>query len=204
MNIEDEVKKLFDECYMKEGRRFCKRTLIEDGVKYYATIMLARIVWNLNNTYDKIVYNDNCVIHHKDGNKLNDSISNLIKITKKEHGVIHGTGNKNAMYGKNITEEHRKNLSLSRIGEKNHMYGKFGKDAPNYGLKRTQETKDKISEGVRGKNNYNYGIKWSDDRKKKQFLAVKRWWKNKKLQDIVSKLGREVNSICLYESEYVK
>lgn len=34
-------------------------------------------------------------IHHKDGNKTNNSLDNLIYLTRKEHMSIHKKGNKN-------------------------------------------------------------------------------------------------------------
>ena len=45
------------------------------------------------------------------------------------------------MYGKEITKEHRKNLSERKKGDKNHFYGKT----------HTEETKRKMSEFQKGK-----------------------------------------------------
>lgn len=182
MNKEERVKELFDGCSMKDGRRVYTFSLVKDGMKYYANVMLAKAIWNIYNSNNKSVYNDGSIVHHKDEDKLNDDIDNLQKMTRKEHATLHSKGDKNAMYGKNITEEHRKNLSLAKTGNKNHMYGKFGKDSPGYGLKRTQETKDKISKAVSGYNNYNYGRKWSDERKEKHSLMLKESWRKRKLQ----------------------
>ena len=54
------------------------------------------------------------VIHHEDGNRLNNKIWNLVPMTHAEHSSIHSCTH---------TEEFKRNLSESMKGEKNHMYG---------------------------------------------------------------------------------
>ena len=44
MNKEDRVKELIACCRMKDGRRFCSFSIIHDGVKYYASVMLAKSI----------------------------------------------------------------------------------------------------------------------------------------------------------------
>jgi len=82
-----------------------------------------------------------------------------------------------AMTGRVLSEEHKKNLS----GKNNHMYGKkhtektkqllsralSGENNPNYGMPRTEKTKLKISNATRGEKNHNYGKHLSEETRKK-------------------------------------
>lgn len=45
-------------------------------------------IWELHNG----IIPENCVIHHIDGNKLNNNISNLQCISRSEHNKIHNLG----------------------------------------------------------------------------------------------------------------
>lgn len=98
-------------------------------------------------------------IHHKDFNKMNNSIENLEYVTHSEHAKIHG---------ENYSDETRKNMSERNIGENNPMYGrkhsaetiqkiknnmsiKTGEEHPMYGKNHTDETKMKISLAKKGK-----------------------------------------------------
>lgn len=59
--------------------------------------MLHRLVWE--DHYGIIP--DGCVIHHKDGNKLNNDIHNLEIMDNFEHNQLHKSGQNNPMYSKN-------------------------------------------------------------------------------------------------------
>lgn len=50
------------------------------------------------------------------GEYYNTSASNLIFLTHSEHSMIHSNGENNAMYGKKITEEHRRKISVAGKG----------------------------------------------------------------------------------------
>ena len=71
-------------------------------------------------------------VHHIDGNKLNNSISNLMLLTEEEHHRLH-------MDEQHLKEETRKKMSESKKGNTN-MLGK----------KHTEETKKKISKTKSG------------------------------------------------------
>ena len=59
------------------------------------------------------------IIHHKDGNKLNNCILNLEAMTVEEHNTLHHSGKK-VCHSTNTIEK----MSLSKQGENNPMYGK--------------------------------------------------------------------------------
>ena len=50
-------------------------------------VTYARYVWNQNHPNNIVRRNEE--IHHADGNALNDDISNLVKLKKKEHAALH-------------------------------------------------------------------------------------------------------------------
>ena len=62
-----------------------------------------------------------------------------------------------ARLGKNLTEEHKANLSKSRMGEKNHFYGKH----------HSEEAKEKNRQAHLGKPSWNKGIPFSESTKAK-------------------------------------
>ena len=61
--------------------------------------------------YHNIELSNDDVIHHKDGNKLNNRINNLEKMSLKEHAILHS---KDRVY----TDEYKKNLRESHLGNK--------------------------------------------------------------------------------------
>jgi hypothetical protein len=50
-------------------------------------VTYASYLWNKHHQEDKIRPGEN--IHHKDFDSLNDEISNLVKLTKGEHNLLH-------------------------------------------------------------------------------------------------------------------
>lgn len=116
----DELETAFINSYVHRGRRFCK-----DKQRF------SHFVWNFYNPDDRIDLKDlEFVIHHKDGNRLNDSIANLEKITRGKHTVLHKEGKPSgakgcrwnhsrlsrrkisrAKKGMKFTEEHKRNIS---------------------------------------------------------------------------------------------
>ena len=77
-------------------------------------------------------------------------------------------GELNHRYGKNLTEEHRKNISASwnpnsaRSGEKHHFWGVKGEDHPCFGKKRPE-----MSKKMRGENHHFYGKNLSEEHRQK-------------------------------------
>ena len=80
------------------------------------------------------------VVHHKDGNKLNNCILNLQLMRKTEHDKLHNTGENNHKYwkGKHLSEEAKRKLSLSKQGQNN----------PNYGKHHSKSTLNKMSNAL--------------------------------------------------------
>ena len=84
------------------------------------------------------------IIHHIDGNRKNNDISNLKMMTKLEHDRLHNCGKKRI-----FTEEWKNNMSKTHLG----------KEPNNKGKKTNEETKIKISEANKGKIPWNKGKK---------------------------------------------
>ena len=80
-------------------------------------------------------------IHHIDENKLNNSLSNLVYLSRSEHMKIHS---------ENRSEETKMKMSEAKKG-KNH---------PFYGQHHSEEIKRKISEAQKGKNHPLFGTKF--------------------------------------------
>lgn len=97
------------------------------------------------------------VIHHKDENKLNNCINNLEAMTREEHQSLHNIGEKNPNYGKPLSEEHKKNLSLSLSGSKHPFFGKH----------LSEEHRKKIGLAQKGPKNHMFGKRHTLETKKK-------------------------------------
>ncbi|MDE7346052.1 MAG: hypothetical protein K2N48_04825 [Muribaculaceae bacterium] len=74
------------------------------------------------------------------------------------------TGELNCNYGKHMSDETKRKLSISHTGKYkgtlNPMYGRRGKDSPLYGRKHSDETRQKQSESLKGKNTWALGTKF--------------------------------------------
>lgn len=125
-------------------------------------------------------------IHHKDENKLNNSLSNLVYLTRSEHTILHKKGNQNNLgkhlsvehkrkigeklkgenhpfYGKHHSEEARKNMSLAHLGHHHSEETKIKISLGHKGILRNEETRQKISEKTKGKNTWTKGSHWYND-----------------------------------------
>jgi len=95
--------------YLNEMQKMCRirkgRRLIGHGKPPFA-----QLVWNIYNKHDPIIKGDGYSIHHKNSNKLDDSISNLQKLTKSQHRIEHNIGNK-YFVGRKLSEGHKKIIS---------------------------------------------------------------------------------------------
>ena len=73
--------------------------------------ILHRLIWE--DYHNEEIPKDH-IIHHKDGNKLNNCILNLEILPSKEHNVFHNSGENNPMYGKTHLKESMLQMSKSK------------------------------------------------------------------------------------------
>lgn len=115
-------------------------------------------------------------IHHKDENPLNNSIENLVFMTRSEHMKLHNIGKKHPH-----SEESKRKMSESRRGKHLSEETKKKMSETHKGQKFTEEHKKKISENS---GRYWLGKKLSDETKKKMSDSKKgkrigkKWWTN--------------------------
>ena len=95
-----------------------KISIHKNGRPYFKSMAIHQI-----QIHTHIGYKKGYDIHHIDENKLNNSLSNLVYLTKSEHNIIHKKGNKNT-FGKTSSEETRRKLSESHKGKTSGNKGK--------------------------------------------------------------------------------
>ena len=143
--------------FSKYDRFLKSRTFDENGYYYYTSYS------KLGEYYAFYIGNKSYLVHrmmaeafipnplnlpcvnHKDGNKLNDELSNLEWCTYKDN------------------TNHAVKIGLIKSGKESPMYGKIGKDHPcskanlgnkyNLGRHLSKETKEKISKKLKGNKN---------------------------------------------------
>ena len=87
-----------------------QETKIRDGRPYFKSMDIHKIQAHTYYGYKK-----DYDIHHLDENKMNNSLSNLVYLTKSEHAKIHA---------KNMSEETKQKLSKSHKGKTSGNKGK--------------------------------------------------------------------------------
>ena len=89
-------------------------------------------------------------IHHIDENKMNNSLSNLVYLTRSEHTKLH-------MKGKHNSEETKRKMSEAQKGKKH-----------------SEETKRKISEAEKGEKHPLYGkrFKWINNGFENRYISL--------------------------------
>ena len=116
---------------------------IKDGRPVFKSMKIHRIQVHTNLGYKK-----GFDIHHIDENKLNNSLENLVYLTRSEHSKIHKKGNK-YFFGKHHSSETKQKIGEAQKGNKN-MLGKS----------HSSETKQKMSEAGTGERNHMYGKRY--------------------------------------------
>ena len=112
-----------------------KTTIHKNGRPYFKRHAVHQ--WQV---HTHLGYKKDYDIHHLDENKLNNSLSNLIYLTRSEHAKIHSNG-------KILSEETKKKIGEAKKGNK-YMLGKH----------HTEETKQKMREAMKGKIWINNGV----------------------------------------------
>lgn len=84
----------------------------DDGIQY--GIKFHRFIWECVNGDIPEGYD----IHHIDGDKMNNSISNLELMERHSHNHMHKSGENHPMYGKKVPDKTRAKMSVSHIGKR--------------------------------------------------------------------------------------
>ena len=122
---------------------------IRDGRPYFKGHKLYE--WQV---HTHLGYKKDYDIHHIDENKMNNSLSNLVYLTRSEHIKMHNKGKK-------LSEETKKKMSEVHKGNKN-MLGK----------QHSEETKKKISESHKGKNTWSANLIWINNGVEEKFIPL--------------------------------
>lgn len=117
---------------------------------------------NENKSLHRLIFEDfyniklpsNIIIHHDDGNRLNNEIWNLVPMTVAEHNRLHHKG-------KGHSNEAKLKISNAVKGENNPFYGRH----------HSEETKQILSEKNSGENSLLYGVPLNDSHKRDISLA---------------------------------
>lgn len=103
------------ESYLSYIESICR---IDCGRRAYGSgpYRFAVLKWGLYHPKDPMVKGGKYIIHHKDFNSLNDSLSNLVKMTRSAHQSLHGSNRSKETKRKN-SEAHKGNKNC--LGKKN-------------------------------------------------------------------------------------
>ena len=138
-----------------------QKTLIKNGYAYFKSMAIHKI-----QVHTHIGYKFGMDIHHIDENKMNNSLSNLVYLSKSEHMKIHKKGEKHPMYGKLVSEETKRKLSEAAKGKHHSEETKRKMSEARKGKHFSEETKRKMSEAAKGKH-------FSEETKRKMSASIK-------------------------------
>ena len=122
--------------------------------EYY--VIMTKQEGNFNKKLHRLIYEsfwgvklpEEIVVHHKDGNKLNNCILNLEAMTKSEHTTHHMIGNTYNL-GNHRSDETKHKQSISKIGvpRSDNLKKKLSLQKNNTGYYRVSKRKRKNSQG---------------------------------------------------------
>lgn len=123
------------------------------------------------------------IVHHKDGNPLNNCVENLQLMKKDEHTSLHNKGENNPFFGKKHSEETKRKMSELKKGEKHPFFGKKGENHPSYGKNLSEKTKRRMSFS-RNTTGYRNVYKRKDSHCKQGFIWVYQYYEDNKYKKI--------------------
>ena len=131
---------------------------------------------------------DDWVVHHNDGNKLNNNVWNLIPMPRSEHSSMHNKGNECIWKGKHLPKQMRENISRANKGRvfTKEWCEKISKSKK--GKSVSIETRKKLSKLNSGKNNKMYGKNHTEESKLKMSKSRKGVFPNKEHRLNLSKV----------------
>ena len=136
-----------------------QKTYIKSGRPIFKGMFIHKI-----QVHTYVGFKEGFDIHHIDENKLNNSLSNLVYLTRSEHMKIHKKGKhyseetkqKMSEAKKNISEETKRKLSEARKGKHHSEETKLKMSEAKKNM--SEETKLKISEKLKVKIWINNGV----------------------------------------------
>lgn len=129
------------------------------------------------------------VIHHKNGNKLNNNPDNLVSLSYKEHGKVHKEqamkwiGYARECLEKNEEAKERRNSALSKLGKVMGIKNKEKLREATIKRWKNPENRKKMSEFIAKRNsidNFRKGYVTPEETKEKIRKTIKNRWKNDK------------------------
>lgn len=131
-----------------------QNTYINQGRHFFKNMSIHAI-----QVHTHIGYKEGYDIHHLDENKFNNSLSNLVYLTRSEHRKIHNENRSEetkrklseAAKRRKLSEEAKQKISKSLTGKKLSEETKRKMSEANKGKKLSEETKKKIGESLKGK-----------------------------------------------------
>lgn len=149
----------------KELQKYFDRSRISDNYRRVSIdgkeVRFSHIVWNFYNPNNQILKGDGFIIHHRDKNRLNDSIENLEKFIHNEHNRLH-------MKNRIVSKETRDKISKVNIGKKHLEETKKKMSNSHKGIIFSEEHRKNISIVRKG-------IIFSEETKKKMSEARKKY-----------------------------
>lgn len=117
------------------------------------------------------------IIHHKDGNKLNNQISNLELMDAKKHASFHNKGRKHS----DLEKQKMRDNHADFTGKNNPQYGKRGENSHNWKNYATIVKTGKINKKQR------YGIRFMGKIIKKSIYPFKllKWFNKEYPNDVI-------------------
>ncbi len=117
------------------------------------------------------------IVHHIDGDTMNNDLDNLKMMTQAEHFRLHQTGNHNKRRSNGPhSEEWKEKIRQGNLGVKRSNQTKENMRKGRAGIKLSEEHKKNIS--VAGKKRFS-----TEAARLKQSLITKEWWRLRKEQE---------------------